>query len=56
MEDSITSLDVGEESVAQTLTLVSAFHQTSDVHNIEKGRNLTEIHIQSREIYVLLFS
>ena len=42
MEDSITRLDMGEESIAQTLTLVSSLYQASDVHYIEKGRDLTE--------------
>ena len=34
MEDGITSLDVAEESVAQTLALRRALDQTSDVSHV----------------------
>ena len=42
MEYGITSLYVWEEGVAKTLTLRGAFHQTRDVHHVQKGRNFTE--------------
>ena len=40
MEDGITSLDVAEESVAQTLALRRPLDQTGDVGHVQKGRNL----------------
>ena len=36
MEDAIACTDVGQEGVSQTLTLMSTFHQASNVHNIKE--------------------
>lgn len=44
MEDSITGTDVWQEGISQALPLMCPFHQTSNVHHIQVGGNLTVNH------------
>lgn len=46
MENAIAGTDVGEEGVSKSLTWVSPLYKTSNVHNIQESRNLTEIYKQ----------
>ena len=39
MEDGIYTADVGQESVSETLTFMSSFNQTSNIHDREMCRN-----------------
>lgn len=41
MEDPITGTDVWQEGISQAFPLVCPFHQTSNVHHIQVGRNFT---------------
>lgn len=36
VEDAVAGADVGQEGVSQALALVGAFHQASDVNDIEE--------------------
>lgn len=42
MEDPITGTDVWQEGISQAFPLVCPFHQTSNVHHIQVGRNFTD--------------
>lgn len=40
MKDGVTGTDVGEKSIAKSLSWMSSLHQTRNVHNIQESRNL----------------
>ncbi len=42
MKQSIARSDVGQESIAQALTFVGAFHQACYVHHIEESWHFAE--------------
>lgn len=39
MENSVASVDVREETVPQSLALRRALNQSSDVHDVQEGRD-----------------
>ena len=42
MEEGIAGSDVGQEGVAQALTLGRALHEAGDVHHVQEGRDFAE--------------
>ena len=43
MEDGVAGLDVGEEGVAEALSLRGALHQASDVRHVEERGHFAEM-------------
>ena len=43
MEEGIAGSDVGQEGVAQALTLGRALDEAGDVHHVQEGRDFAEI-------------
>ena len=42
MEEGIAGSDVGQEGVAQALTLGRALDEAGDVHHVQEGRDFAE--------------
>ena len=43
MEEGVAGFDVGQEGVAQALTLGRSLHESGDVHHVQEGRNFAAI-------------
>ena len=43
MKYGITCINIWQEGISKTLSFMGSFYKTSYVHNIEEGRNFTEI-------------
>ena len=56
VEHSITGLDMRQESISQSLSLRSTFHQTSNIRDVQKRRYFTAKKENGTNIYKIVLS